>query len=164
MALGCWVQANHPVPRRRLLYYFEVTVREATGGSITLGFSDRAFKQGRHPGCAAGVQGGGEGWGRGAGQRRAYKAGRPVCLGSSGSGAAHAEPGHCLQIWGSGAASPGITAPLTAPPCSYEPNSYGYRGDTGRKHHCSLPARGEEYGPAFGCAFVVLVAWVGGEE
>lgn len=36
--------------------------------------------------------------------------------------------------------------------CRYEPNSYGYRGDTGRKHHSSLPVRGEEYGPAFGCA------------
>lgn len=81
------IQANHPVPRRQLVYYFEVTVREANGGSITLGFSDRNFKQGRHPG--------------------------------------------------------------------YEPHSYGYRGDTGRKHHSSLPARGEEYGPSFGPGDVV---------
>ncbi|EFN56813.1 hypothetical protein CHLNCDRAFT_144348 [Chlorella variabilis] len=79
--------SNHPVPRRCLVYYFEVAVKEASGGSITLGFSDRNFKQGRHPG--------------------------------------------------------------------YEPNSYGYRGDTGRKHHSSLPVRGEEYGPAFGPGDVV---------
>lgn len=43
-------QSNHPVPRRCLVYYFEVAVKEASGGSITLGFSDRNFKQGRHPG------------------------------------------------------------------------------------------------------------------
>ncbi|PSC76243.1 Ran-binding 10 [Micractinium conductrix] len=81
------IQANHPVPRRQLIYYFEVTVKEASGGSISLGFADRNFKQGRHPG--------------------------------------------------------------------FESHSYGYRGDTGRKHHSALPARGEEYGPAFGPGDVV---------
>ncbi len=35
-------------------------------------------------------------------------------------------------------------------PARYEAQSYGYRGDTGRKHHNTLPVRGEEYGPAFG--------------
>lgn len=44
------VQANHPVPRKQLLYYFEMTVREANGGSLAIGFSDSNFKQGRHPG------------------------------------------------------------------------------------------------------------------
>jgi hypothetical protein len=39
--------------------------------------------------------------------------------------------------------------------CRYEAHSYGYRGDTGRKHHPALPARGEEYGPAFGPGDVV---------
>ncbi len=28
----------------------QITVKEASGGSISLGFSDRNFKQGRHPG------------------------------------------------------------------------------------------------------------------
>ncbi|KAL4855353.1 Ran-binding protein M [Chlorella vulgaris] len=81
------IQSNHPVPRRTLVGYFEVTVKEARGGSVSLGFSDSSFKQGRHPG--------------------------------------------------------------------YEPHSYGYRGDTGRKHHSSLNARGEDYGPAFGPGDVV---------
>lgn len=33
-----------PLPNR------QVTVKEASGGSISIGFSDRNFKQGRHPG------------------------------------------------------------------------------------------------------------------
>lgn len=43
-------------------------------------------------------------------------------------------------------------SPLPPAPAlhSYEPHSYGYRGDTGRKHHSTLPVRGEEYGPSFG--------------
>jgi hypothetical protein len=81
------IQSNNPVPLRRLVYYFEITVKEASGGSISLGYSDRNFKQGRHPG--------------------------------------------------------------------FEPHSYGYRGDTGRKHHSTLPVRGEEYGPSFGPGDVV---------
>ncbi|KAI7842482.1 hypothetical protein COHA_003836 [Chlorella ohadii] len=81
------IQSNNPVPLRRLVYYFEITVKEASGGSISLGFSDRNFKQGRHPG--------------------------------------------------------------------FEPHSYGYRGDTGRKHHSTLPVRGEEYGPSFGPGDVI---------
>ena len=45
------LQANRPVPRRCLLYYWEVTVREGlTSGSVTVGLSDRPPKQGRHPG------------------------------------------------------------------------------------------------------------------
>jgi hypothetical protein len=44
------LQSNHPVPRRTLVCYFEVTVKEARGGSVSLGFSDSSFKQGRHPG------------------------------------------------------------------------------------------------------------------
>lgn len=78
--VGC-IQSNHPVPRKRLVYYFEVTVKEASDrGEIGIGFSDKNFKMGRHPG--------------------------------------------------------------------WEPNSYGYKGDSGKKHaNCT---RGEEYGPPFG--------------
>lgn len=45
------IQSNHPVPRKRLVYYYEVTVKEGSErGEVGLGFSDRSFKVGRHPG------------------------------------------------------------------------------------------------------------------
>ena len=49
------VQANRPVPRHGapIHYYWEATVRGAGERcSITIGFTDRHFKQGHQPGCA----------------------------------------------------------------------------------------------------------------
>ena len=46
------VQANHPVPRKRLVYYYEVTVLDAGDrGCIGIGFADGDFKLGKQPGC-----------------------------------------------------------------------------------------------------------------
>lgn len=45
------VQGNRPVPRKRLVYYFEIYLIE-TGdrNDVNLGFSDKNFKPGRHVG------------------------------------------------------------------------------------------------------------------
>ncbi|KAL6525248.1 hypothetical protein OROMI_030841 [Orobanche minor] len=45
------VQANHPAPLKRLLYYFEIYVKNAgTKGQIAIGFTTSAFKLRRQPG------------------------------------------------------------------------------------------------------------------
>eukprot|EP00245_Coleochaete_scutata_P013324 TRINITY_DN538_c0_g2_i1.p1 TRINITY_DN538_c0_g2~~TRINITY_DN538_c0_g2_i1.p1 ORF type:complete len:449 (-),score=62.75 TRINITY_DN538_c0_g2_i1:85-1431(-) len=45
------VQANHPVPTQRLLYYFEITVKDrGERGEVVLGFTDPNFKTTRQPG------------------------------------------------------------------------------------------------------------------
>lgn len=72
------VQANHPAPRKQLLYYFEVTVKEASGGSIAIGFADHSFKHGRHPGW--GWQAAARGGGGGDGGLRIPRSCRAACL------------------------------------------------------------------------------------
>lgn len=45
------IQANRPVPLRRSLYYFEVTVLERGEiGRIAVGFTDKSFKLNKQPG------------------------------------------------------------------------------------------------------------------
>lgn len=45
------VQANRPVPKRRLIYYFEVTVLdEGMRAKVAVGFADKTFKLNRQPG------------------------------------------------------------------------------------------------------------------
>ncbi|KAL6492809.1 hypothetical protein OROGR_032568 [Orobanche gracilis] len=45
------VQSNHPAPLKRLLYYFEIFVKNAgTKGQIAIGFTTSAFKLRRQPG------------------------------------------------------------------------------------------------------------------
>ncbi|XP_057829308.1 ran-binding protein M homolog isoform X1 [Cryptomeria japonica] len=44
-------QADCPAPVKRLLYYFEITVKDrGQQGYVSIGFTDRQFKAGRHPG------------------------------------------------------------------------------------------------------------------
>ncbi|EIE19632.1 SPRY-domain-containing protein [Coccomyxa subellipsoidea C-169] len=74
------IQGNRPVPRKRRVYYYEVTVLDAgEKGLIGVGFADKNFKMGKQPG--------------------------------------------------------------------WEPHSYGYHGDDGKKFHQN--GQGEEYGPQF---------------
>lgn len=48
------VQANRPAPSKRLLYYFEIYVKNAGArGQITIGFTTSAFKLRRQPGWEA---------------------------------------------------------------------------------------------------------------
>ncbi|GAQ84119.1 spla ryanodine receptor domain-containing protein [Klebsormidium nitens] len=52
------IQANRPVPRERLLYYFELTVRDrGDRNCIAIGFTDENFKHSRQPGWEAGSYG-----------------------------------------------------------------------------------------------------------
>lgn len=45
------IQANAKVPRRQLVYYYEMTVLDAgTRGLMAIGFAEKGFKLGRHPG------------------------------------------------------------------------------------------------------------------
>lgn len=45
------IQANRPAPCRRLLYYFEMTVKDrGQKGCTTIGFTDECFKNSRQPG------------------------------------------------------------------------------------------------------------------
>lgn len=45
------VQANRPAPSKRLLYYFEINVKNAGAkGQIAIGFTTSAFKVRRQPG------------------------------------------------------------------------------------------------------------------
>lgn len=45
------IQANRPAPSRRLLYYFEMTVKDrGQKGYTTIGFTDEHFKNSRQPG------------------------------------------------------------------------------------------------------------------
>ena len=45
------VQANRPAPVKRLLYYFEIYVKNAGAeGHIAIGFTAEGFKMRRHPG------------------------------------------------------------------------------------------------------------------
>eukprot|EP00899_Mesostigma_viride_P013967 jgi/Mesvir1/22571/Mv18575-RA.1 len=80
------IQANHPIPPKRLVYYFEITVRNVgERGCIAIGYTEAGFKLTRQPG--------------------------------------------------------------------WEPNSYGYHGDDGKKFHAN--GQGEPYGPTFGLNDVV---------
>ncbi|XP_047321970.1 ran-binding protein M homolog [Impatiens glandulifera] len=48
------VQANHPAPVRRLVYYFEIFVKNAGAkGQIAIGFTTEGFKMRRQPGWEA---------------------------------------------------------------------------------------------------------------
>ena len=48
------IQGNRPVPRQRLVYYYEVRVDDAGDrGLIGIGFADRNFRLQRQPGRAA---------------------------------------------------------------------------------------------------------------
>jgi Ran-binding protein 9/10 len=45
------IQANCAVPRRRRLYYYEITVKDAGDrGCIAIGFAPPDYKAGRQPG------------------------------------------------------------------------------------------------------------------
>ncbi len=45
------VQANRPVPKRRTLFYYEITiVDEGQRGKVAIGFADKTFKLNRQPG------------------------------------------------------------------------------------------------------------------
>ena len=45
------IQGDHPAPRHRRVYYYEMQVNEAgERGLIGLGFADKAFKMGKQPG------------------------------------------------------------------------------------------------------------------
>ena len=45
------IQANRPAPTQRLLYYFEVAVRDrGEKGRISVGFTEKSFKMSRQPG------------------------------------------------------------------------------------------------------------------
>lgn len=45
------IQGNRPVPRKRRVYYYEVTVLDAgSKGLIGVGFADKNFKMGKQPG------------------------------------------------------------------------------------------------------------------
>ncbi|CAK9137125.1 unnamed protein product [Ilex paraguariensis] len=45
------VQANRPAPVKRLVYYFEIFVKNAGAkGQIAIGFTAEGFKRHRHPG------------------------------------------------------------------------------------------------------------------
>ncbi|KAL2893551.1 Ran-binding protein M-like protein [Bienertia sinuspersici] len=45
------IQANYPAPVKRLVYYFEMTVKNAgTKGQIAIGFTNESFKMRRQPG------------------------------------------------------------------------------------------------------------------
>jgi hypothetical protein len=45
------IQANRPVPKARLLYYFELLVRDrGDRNCIAIGFTDQNFKHSRQPG------------------------------------------------------------------------------------------------------------------
>lgn len=45
------VQANKPAPVKRLVYYFEIYVKDAgTKGQIAIGFTSESFKMRRQPG------------------------------------------------------------------------------------------------------------------
>ena len=47
------VQANRPAPTRRLMYYFEMTVKNAgVSGLVAIGFTPLGVKMCRHPGLA----------------------------------------------------------------------------------------------------------------
>ena len=45
------IQANRKVPREQLVYYYEMRIMD-TGerGLISIGFAEKGFKMGRHPG------------------------------------------------------------------------------------------------------------------
>lgn len=48
------VQANRPVPSKRLVYYYEVTVLDqGESSTIAVGFAEKNFKLTRQPGYAA---------------------------------------------------------------------------------------------------------------
>ncbi|XP_010681236.2 ran-binding protein M homolog [Beta vulgaris subsp. vulgaris] len=48
------IQANHPAPVKRIMYYFEMTVKNAgTKGQIAIGFTTESFKMRRQPGWEA---------------------------------------------------------------------------------------------------------------
>ena len=45
------LQGDHPVPRRRRVYYYEMHVNEAgERGLIGIGFADKGFKMSKQPG------------------------------------------------------------------------------------------------------------------
>lgn len=45
------IQANKPAPTKRLVYYFEIYVKDAgTKGQIAIGFTSESFKMRRQPG------------------------------------------------------------------------------------------------------------------
>ncbi|KAK4284959.1 hypothetical protein QN277_001719 [Acacia crassicarpa] len=45
------IQANKPAPRKRLVYYFEIYVKDAgTKGHVAIGFTSKGFKMRRQPG------------------------------------------------------------------------------------------------------------------
>ena len=45
------LQGDHPVPRRRRVYYYEIHVNEAgERGLIGIGFADKGFKMSKQPG------------------------------------------------------------------------------------------------------------------
>lgn len=48
------IQANHPAPVKRIMYYFEMTVKNAgTKGQIAIGFTTESFKMRRQPGLVS---------------------------------------------------------------------------------------------------------------
>ena len=47
------IQGNFPVPKQRVVYYFELLVKEkGDTGDVSIGFADKHFKMGRAPGYA----------------------------------------------------------------------------------------------------------------
>ena len=48
--VGC-IQANYAVPRNKRIYYYEVDIVNAgTKGLISIGFAEKGFNLGKHPG------------------------------------------------------------------------------------------------------------------
>ena len=51
--VGC-IQANHAVPRNKRIYYYEVQIVNAGNkGLISIGFAEKGFNLGKHPGYDA---------------------------------------------------------------------------------------------------------------
>lgn len=48
--VGC-IQANHAVPRHKRIFYYEVKIVDAgLKGLISIGFAEKGFNLGKHPG------------------------------------------------------------------------------------------------------------------
>lgn len=119
------IQGNRPVPRKRRVYYYEVGVLDAGDrGLIGVGFADKNFKMGKQPGCVL-----------------------------------HAQPNHpiafffCVAFNVARHSSLHQTLMVCMLTCRWEPHSYGYHGDDGKKFHSN--GQGEEYGPHFSVGDVI---------
>eukprot|EP00887_Chlorella_sp_A99_P001255 scaffold14.g1255.t1 len=122
------IQANHPVPRRRLIYYWEATVvAGGERGSITIGFTDRSFKHGRQPGWEPGS------YGYRGDTGKKYQMCPSRWDGDNYRGGVRAAPSRALH---------------PTAPCS---RACWREGRLRARYAC----RGEEYGPPFGTGDVV---------